>query len=210
MKKLFVLSLAVILTLAFASVSMASTIGVNVNKGWSVSVEKADTDADEIEITGNYGISDQLMLSVGFVTEIDAISLGVRYEFAENAAINFKYYTYDINGIDFSDYYLDVRGKANLSDKIALTGKLGYIRFEDDFDTEDGFEIVGLAEYSFNDFVTANLGASYTEIENSDITKILLGFEFYPTENLTLWVDYSFDADDSDNDCVGIGIEFAF
>jgi|GEM_PF-439310 len=211
-EKLLVLGLAVMMTIAFASVTMAGTLGVNVSEGWSVSVEKANVDIDRVEITGNYGVSDLLKLSIGFVTDVDAISFGARYQIAENTAINFKYYTYDTLDVDISEYSIDLRGKKHLNDNLALAGKIGYYKYDYEFPILDfdGFEALGQIEYSFNEFVTGNLGVIYYDYDIDDGTDITLGIEIYPTEKFTIWADYTFDADDIDNNLFGIGVEFAF
>jgi hypothetical protein len=194
------------MTIAFASVSLGSTMGVNVDKGTSISIDKPSDNWDSLYITGNFGISDNLRLSVGYITEdeddYDGFSLGVRYEFIENLAVNFIYETYD-----WADYYdLTLRGKMELSDQLALTGLIGYWRYDGGCD--EYLWLMAQAEYSFNDFIIGNLGAQYDD--STECTYLIAGLEIYPTENFTFWADYSVDTDESHKDNFGFGVEFAF
>jgi outer membrane autotransporter protein len=91
---------------------------------------------------------------------------------------------------------------------------VGYIDYNSDWgDDEDGtFRVLGQVEYDFSKLVTGNLGVDYYNDDDDNLTYIVAGLEFYPTKNVTLWVDYNYNIDDDyeDDDYVGIGVEFKF
>lgn len=211
MKKLSVLLLAFVLVVALSTATMASTMGVNVNEGYSVTLEKSDA-ADDITITGNFGVSDELLLMLGYTTESEIISLSARYELMENVALT--------AGYDFSDYdnawAIGVRGKLGMTDELALTGKFEYSNYSSDFGLFDNTAITlfGQAEYAFTEKFVATLGVGYTKADfdvfgEDSLTNYVLGFEFYPTETIVAWVDY--ETYNNDNDAtIYFGIDFAF
>jgi hypothetical protein len=209
MKKLLVFSLVLIMTVAFASASSGSTLGVNVDEGVSITIEKPVDYWDAVFITGNFGINDNLRLSVGYITE-DAyeagnsgFSLGARYEFVENFSVALEYYDYDL----CYEWAINLRGKKDFSDQLALVGMVAYC----DADYYDElYNIFGQVEYGFNDFVTGNLGLEFSFREDDNMSRLVAGIEFYPTENFTLWADYKVDIEESDNDLLGLGVEFSF
>lgn len=208
MKKILILILALAMSFALAPATMASTLGVNVDQGYVISLEKPDTDGDPFLITGKFGISDQWLLSIGYQTEDewdnDGFQIGVRYEFVKNGAIALTYGSYD----DYDQWTIDLRGKLDISDKLAFTGLLGYI--DPDY-TDETFRALGQAEYNFTDWVTGNLGIDYYNNDVEDTTLIVAGLEFYPVKDMTLWVDYNYDTDaDEDEDWFGFGVEFKF
>jgi hypothetical protein len=209
MKKLLVFSLVLIMTVAFASASSGSTLGVNVDEGVSITIEKPVDYWDAVFITGNFGINDNLQLSVGYVTD-DAyeagnsgFSLGARYEFIENFAVALEYYDYDL----CYEWSISLRGKKEFSDQLNLVGRIAY--WDADY-YDESCNILGQVEYGFNDFVTANLGLEFSFNDNDDSTHLVAGIEFYPTENYTLWADYKVDIEEFDNDLLGLGVELSF
>jgi hypothetical protein len=69
LKKILIVLITLAMVFALTTVVTARPLGVNVEKGYSISLEKPDTDADPFVITANFGISDKLLLSVGYITE---------------------------------------------------------------------------------------------------------------------------------------------
>ena len=94
MKKLFSVLLAVAMTVLCVGVVMANTIPVAVSKSNSIILEDTNLDNDNYAITGNFGVSDQLLLKAGLSPEGDlpqTYTLGMRYEFAKNMALALDY-----------------------------------------------------------------------------------------------------------------------
>ncbi|HOP74057.1 MAG TPA: hypothetical protein PLC07_03250 [Bacillota bacterium] len=208
MKKLIVLMLTLALTLSFATVSMASTLGVNVSKGNSVSIEKDVIDEDPFTITGNFGINDQWLISVGYNFNNDnsddnTYFLKARYEIVENLATSFGYFKSD----NADGWQIDLRAKYPYSDNLAFTGKVSYT----DDDGTDVFGLFAQAEYAVSDMFIPTFGFDFSHEEHADdVTYVILGMDFYPTENFFIYLDYGVNVDDSDDDFVYLGVEFAF
>lgn len=208
MKKVMVLMLALVLTFSLTAVAMASTMGVNVSKGNSVSIEKDVIDDDPITITGNFGINDQWLLSVGYNfnndnSDDDTFILKARYEIVENLATSFGYSKSD----NADGWYIDLRAKYPYSDTLAFTGKISYT----DDDGTDVFGLVAQAEYAVSDMFIPTFGLDFSDAEGSDdVTYAVLGMDFYPTEKFFIYLDYGVNIDDSDDDYVYLGVEFAF
>jgi len=214
MKKCLTLLLTLSLIFALSAAAMAGAMGVNVNEGYSVDIEKPNCSVGSYSVTGNFGISDNVLFWLCYATESDAdnalatTSLGGRFEIIENLAATFSYATND----DSNEWTLGIRGKAPINDVFALTGKIEYINT--DPDTGDDFTaylLFGQAEYAFSKYVTGNLGAKYyyNNDAESSTTYYLAGLEIYPTAKTTLWLDYTKDNNDSDA-VYGLGVEFAF
>jgi len=208
MKKLIVLMLALTLTFAFTTVSMASTLGVNVSKGNTVSIEKDVIDEDPITITGNFGINDQWLISVGYNFNNDdsddnGFILKARYEIVENLATSFGYSKSD----NADGWFIDLRAKYPFNDNLAFTGKVSYT----DADGTDVFGLFAQAEYAVSDMFVPTFGLDYSNPEHGkDTTYAVIGMDFYPTEKFFIYLDYSINIDDSDDDFIYLGLEFAF
>jgi hypothetical protein len=214
MKKLTTLLLVIAMVVTLSAATLASTMEVNVEEGYSVSLERPNFDVDSYKITGNFGVSDDVLVWLAYETEdsdnnLDGItSLGVRYEFMENLAGIFEYLTTDGE----TGFKLGVRGKYALSDPLALVGEASYVSFDPDGgDSYDGFNLIGQAEYAFNEMVTGNAGIKYAKMEDADSeTSFVAGVEFYPTKQVSCWLDYEKGTDDDDDDIFGAGVKFKF
>jgi predicted porin len=215
MKKFCTLGLIVVMLFSLNIAVLGSTIGVNVSEGASVSVEKTDFDKDSYKIIGNFGVSDHLLVWLGYNTksEDDNVEatprLGIRYELAKNFAGIFEYRTNDSGDeMDFG-----FRAKAILSKHLALVGEAKYINLIPEVgDSYSGYSVLAQAEYALTPLITANFGVQSTDYDQSGIegaTSFLVGAELYPTEQLSWWVDYSYDQDSKD-DIIGAGIEYKF
>jgi hypothetical protein len=215
MKNFGTLGLIVVMLFSLSIAAWGSTLGVNVSEGASVSLEKSNFDKDSYKIMGNFGVSDQWLVWLGYSTksEDDNVEatprLGSRYEFAKNFAGIFEYRTNDSGDeIDFG-----IRAKADLSKPLALVGEAKYTNFIPEVgDSYSGYSTLAQAEYAITPLVTANLGVQFTDRNQSDFegtTLFLAGVELYPTERLSWWVDYSYDQD-NEKDITGMGIEFKF
>lgn len=205
MKKLWVLGLAAIMTFACASLSMASTLGVNVNQGTSLSIEREDIDRSATTITLNAGLSDQLLLGLGYVTSDDYYIFGGRYEIHHNLAFGFNYYS-EPDGADDDAYSVDLRGIYDFSKQLALTGKVSYI----DKGYNEVIGLLGQVEYAVTDSFIPTFAVAYSEPDEGDSsTDYIFGMDIYPTDVLCVYLDYTVNEDDSDNNTVYLGLEFA-
>ena len=132
MKKLITLLTAFLLVVGIGTTAMASTIGVNVSEGYSLSVQNDDLDQDSFKITGNIGISPKTLLWVSYSTEAkenDTIlapatyGLGLRYEIMENFASILEFKSNDL----FKEYRIGLRDKVPISKPFALVGEAVYV-----------------------------------------------------------------------------------
>ncbi|HYH02082.1 MAG TPA: hypothetical protein VEC37_03200 [Bacillota bacterium] len=219
MKKLTTLLTALILVFSIGTAAMASTIGVNVSEGYSLSVEKGDLDNDSFDITGNIGISPKTLFWVGYSTEAKengiienpaTLGLGVRYELMEDFAGILEAYSND----NEKKYCIGLRDKVVITKPFAFVGEAVYALVQPDKgDDFTRYDLTAQAEYSPMQMVTLNLGLKYqeTDVEGADeeIT-YLAGFEFYPTDRITCWVDYEELKDSDEDGVIGAGLEFKF
>ena len=209
MKKLLVLTLALVLTLSVGYVTMASTIGIGATEGLTVELYKQiDPSVDPVTITGYYGLNEQLQLSLGYTTKDkknndDAyLTLGARYAFVENIAVYFEYNDYEKEpGTKFG-----LRGKYSVSDQLALVGDLNFNKIDD----YDWTEIKGQAEYGFNDMVVGNIGFKYSKDDNDSATDIIAGIEVYPIEQVYAFLDYTIVDTKGADDTIEFGIGYSF
>ena len=210
MKKLVALTMALVMTFAFGYVTMASTIGIGANEGFSVEISnQIDPSEDEIDVTGYYGLNEKTQFSLGYGTDSKDVTVGGRYAFNNNMAATLEHTIADDE--DASDATaLGFRYKAQLNDAFALVGKLSYT----DRDTETEMGLLGQAEYKFNDMFVGNLGFDYVS-PDSDVaeldayTNIVAGIEVSPFENFSAYVDYTIMDNDSAEDTIDLGISYA-
>lgn len=206
MKKLFILGLAAIMTVAFTTLAMASTMGVNVEKGYTLSIERDEIYSDATAITGNLGLSDNFLLTLGYVTNADYYTVGGRFEIVNNLALGFNYGS-EPDDADDDSYTVDLRGKLDLSNQLALVGKAAYTEFGDDKD----FTYTGQAEYAVTDSFIPTFAVAYKDPDEGDsTTTYTLGMDVYPTDKFFVYLDYAIDKDDSADNEVYLGVEFAF
>ncbi len=212
MKKLVALTMALVLTLAFGYVTMASTIGIGANEGLTVEVAKqVDPSEDGMWLNGYYGVNNQLQLSLGYHTETKDKELGARYAFAENMAVTLNHTLADAEGASDTTV-LGFRYKKELSDALAMVGVLSY----SDADEMTEMGIQGQAEYKFANNVVGNLGFQYgsPDIEGLEVdsyTNIVAGIEVSPIENVSAYLDYTMvDEDVADDDTIDLGVSYSF
>jgi hypothetical protein len=207
MKKLIVITLSLAMVIAFASATMASTLGVNVSKGNTLCIERSEIYGEQTSITGNFGVSDNLLLSAAYITLSDNFSLGARYEIIENLAVAAKYIS-EADGADYDTWNIDFRGKLPLNKKLSLAGKAGYS------DTGDStVNLYAAAEYAVTDNFIPTLAVDYYDydIDGADSdTYIVLGMDIYPLKNFFIYLDYNIHTEASENNAVYIGLEYAF
>lgn len=219
MKKLIALSLTALLVVSIKTAAMASTIGVNVSEGYSLSVEKDDLDQDSIKITGNVGISPKTLLWASYATEAkenDTITapatygLGLRYELMEDFAGILEFKSTD----ETKEYRIGLRDKVPIAKPLALVGEAVYaITQPEKGDDITGYNLTVQAEYTPWELVTFNVGANYLETDKKDADEeitFLAGVEFYPTDRISCWVDYSEVKDSNKDGVIGVGVEFKF
>lgn len=207
MKKLLCLVLACAMLLVAGSAAMASTIGVNVKPGYSVNVEKDfEPDTDAWFIYGNFGLNEKWLLKIGYVTDEDLFYLGGRYEIINNLALGFGYY-----GSDYYDKYsIDLRGKANLTEKLDLAGVVKYnYKDWDGGGSSDSWDFLGQLEYKLGEIGALNVGFKYVDTDFDDETYYVAGAEFY-IQRVTLYFDYFVNIDESDDDRLMAGMKIAF
>ena len=211
MKKLLSILLAVAMTVLCVGVVMANTIPVPVTKGASVSLEATNLDIDTYAITGNFGVSDALLLKAGIAPEGDApqtLALGMRYELAQNMALTLDYSnTEDTNATTV----LGFRAKHSINNAMALVGKIEYVDVNNEsLEDTSSVDLTGQVEYAFNKLAVGNLGLKYSEPDLGDsAVTYLAGLKLIPTKNLNLWVDYNYPTHNVDS-YLGTGVEIVF
>lgn len=212
MKKLVALTMALVLTFAFGYVTMASTIGIGANEGFTAEIKnQIDPSEDEIEVTGYYGLNKQTQLSLGYGTDSKNITLGGRYAFNDNMAATLDYTMADAEEATDTTV-LGFRYKHQLNNALALVGVVSYT----DMDEITMMGIEGQAEYQFNDKVVGNLGFQYGSpdsdlIEFESFTNIVAGIEVNPIENVTAFLDYTMvDEDFASDDTIDLGVAYSF
>lgn len=210
MKKLVVLTMALVMTFAFGYVTLASTIGIGASEGFTAEVVKTvDPSEDNIDVTGYYGLNEQTQLSLGYGTDSKDISLGARFAFDKNMAATLNYTMADAED-GFDTTALGFRYKAELNDALALVGVVSYT----DMDVATEMGLKGQAEYKFNDKVVGNAGFDYVSpdsdlMELDAYTNIIAGVEVYPVENVCAFLDYTMMDDDTDN-TIDLGASYSF
>lgn len=196
MKKLSILVLALVLLVALGSVTMASTMGVAVSEGQSVTFEYYDKGDTDLGPYVDYSWSnDSLKITVGYQIEddpgnVDTFALKTRYEFTENIAGVFNYKSE--NG-DSSATSFGVRGKYAFSDPFAITGELTY-------DNSNVGTLFVQGEYTITDGLFVTAGGYFYDGETTSGDSgsgINAGIE-YAFDAWDLYLDYDKDADDDD------------
>ncbi len=210
MKKLLVLTLALVMTLSIGYVTLASTIGIGATEGFQVELFKQiDPSVDPMTITGYYGLNEKLQLSLGYTTETEVTSLGARYAFKENMAVTFDYATSDlVDGME-----LGLRYKSELNDQFALVGVLSYADLSSDFAILEGSAVglLGQAEYKFSEKAVGNIGFVYSSPDEGDATTdIIAGIEFYPIEKVCVYLDYTMKDAEGEDDTLELGASYLF
>lgn len=211
MKKLVALTMALVMTLAFGYVTMASTIGIGANEGFAAEIRnQIEPSEDEIDVTGYYGLNKQTQLSLGYGTDSKDITLGVRYAFADNMAVTLDHTMADAEEAADTTV-LGFRYKHQLNDALALVGVVSYT----DQDELTAMGIKGQAEYKFIDRVIGNLGFDYVSpdmdgMELDAFTNIVAGIEVNPIENVTAFLDYTVVDIEGADDTIDLGVSYSF
>jgi predicted porin len=216
MRQICILGLIIVVLFSCSMAVMASTIGVNVSEGASVSLEKPHSDQDSLKFTGNFGVNDHLLVWSGYTTETEGDSddatwsLGIRYELTKNFAAIFEYQIQEnLDELDFG-----VRGKVLLSPPLALVGEAKFLNYSPKkYNDYTGYSFLAQVEYAFKAFATANVGLNVKGLDSEDsetLTSLLVGVEYYPTEQFTCWLDYTAPQDSADDAFFGVGIEYIF
>lgn len=206
-KKIMCVCLALAMVIFIGSTAIASTIGVNVKPGYSINVEKDfEPDTDAWFIYGSFGISENWLLRVGFITDEDVFYLGGRYEIVNNLALGFGFYGAE----NYDKYCIDLRGKANLTEKLDLVGVLKYnYKDWDGGGSTDSWDFTGQFEYKMGTIGALNTGFKYVDTDKDSDTYYIVGAEFY-LKKVTLYFDYYANIDDRDDDRFMAGMKIAF
>lgn len=206
MKKLLIITIALVMTLSVGYITLASTIGIGATEGYQVEVIKQiDPSDDDILVTGYYGVNEQLQLSLGYYTDSKDLELGVRYAFDKNMAVTLDYVMPDDEDADNTATF-GFRYKAQISDPLALVGVFEF----KNTDPDETIEVIGQAEYSFNDMIIGTLGFDHYEIGDYDGTNIIVGIETYPIKALCVYLDYTIVDEETDDDTLELGVCYAF
>lgn len=207
MKKLLVLTLALVMTLSFGYVTLASTMGIGSSEG-AVFVEVGKlvqpSGIDETNVTVFYGLNDSTLLYLGYGTDSGDIGLNVRYAFSENLAATLKYVLAGQEGDD-DTITAGLRYKTSVSDSLALVGALQYTNNDPDAE----IDVIGQAEYSFTKKVVGTLQYVYFKEGDFDSSEITVGIETYPTEALCVYLDYAM-PEDADKNLAYLAVSYSF
>lgn len=216
MKKLLVLTLALVMTFAFGYVTLASTMGVNVSEGMSAYVEYYDQkDAGWGPGIGfDWGINDKIKVGLYYEFEGDDKELAynkdiyafdARYEIVENLAVTLKYEDETDNG---SSIILGLRAKKPMTDAFALTGKFEHKDYSDDNNSANdatSFKTFIGGEYAITDAFVVNSGFYFYSDDNEK------GYTFggeYSIDKICIYADY--DKDESVDAYTTLGVSYAF
>lgn len=200
MKKLLVLTLALVMTFAFGYVTLASTMGVNVSEGMSVYAEyyNQKDNGDGPGIGFDWGINDKV--KVGFFYQFkgddkepdynnETYSIDARYEIVDNLAATIKYKNEKDDG---SSIILGLRAKKPLSDIFALTGRFEHKDFSADEKSgkTDGtsFETTIGGEFYVTEAFALNTGL-YFSSDDQNPKGYTFGGE-YNFEKVCIYLDY--------------------
>ncbi len=200
MKKLSILVLALVLLVALGSVTMASTMGVAVSEGQSVTLEYYSLKDVDLGPYVDYSWSnDSLKITVGYQFEddnVDNFALKTRYEFTENIAGVLNYST---DG-DTGSTSFGIRGKYAFSDPFAVTGQLTY-------NSSNVANLFVQGEYTITDGLFVTAGGYFYDGEIPDSgSGINVGIE-YAFDAWDLYLDYDKDADVDDGTII-LGINY--
>lgn len=211
MKKLIILITALAMILTPGYTTLASTIGIGVSEGFSFEIGKyvAPSGNDDIDISGYYGISKQLLFSVGYGTDSKDLNLGTRYAFTDNMAVTLDFIIPDADYQDDTATF-GIRYKVKISDALALAGIFNYTNTN----PEATLGLFGQAEYIFTEKVVGTLGFDYSDDGANDganpETNIVIGIETYPTEKLYAYLDYTIYEDENTDNEAYLGIGYVF
>ena len=216
MKKLLVLTLALVMTFTFGYVTMASTMGVNVSEGMSVYVEyyNQKDNGDGPGIGFDWGINDKV--KVGFFYQFEGddkepsynneiYSIDARYEIVDNLAATIKYKDEKDNG---STVILGLRAKKPLNDAFALTGRFEHKDFSADeksgLPDETSFTTTIGGEYYVTEAFALNTGLYFYSSNSKGYT---FGGE-YNFEKVCIYLDY--DKDEGSEGYTTFGVAYSF
>lgn len=218
MKKLLVLTLALVMTFAFGYVTLASTMGVNVSEGMSAYVEYYDQKDSGWGpgIGFNWGINDKVKVGLFYQFEGDdkepsynpeTYSIDARYEIVDNLAATIKYK----DKKDVGSYIiLGLRAKKPLSDTFALTGRFEHEDFSADEKSgkTDGtsFTTTIGGEFYVTEAFALNTGLYFYSDDETP-----KGYTFggeYNFEKICIYLDY--DKDEGDEGLTTLGVSYSF
>ncbi len=233
LKRLTFVLLLCALMATFHTKALASTLGVSVEPGVSAYLELySEPDAGYGPKVGvDWGVNDQWLLQFGFQAEGDdkkdsfnpaIASLGARYEFTEQLAATLNYDHSD----DEKAYTLGLVGKLDLSEPLALSGKLEYGRTRPDAkldgETADtttlafftGFEYQALENLIFNlgyevdrtSYVKKALDRTYGD----DTTTLYTVGAEWAVNQYTLYFDYDMPNGNDGENTLTLGVSYAF
>ena len=218
MKRLLVLTLALVMTFAFGYVTLASTMGVNVSEGMSAYAEYYNQkDSGYGPGVGfDWGINDKIKVGLFYQFEGDdkeknynksTYSIDARYEIVENLAATLKYEDQKDYG---SSIILGIRAKKPLSDTFALTGKFEHADFSADKKSgeTDGtsFKTFLGCEYYATEALALNTGLYFYSDDGTP-----KGYTFggeYNFEKICIYLDY--DKDEGVDAYTTLGVSYSF
>lgn len=120
MKIIVTVFIVIGLSLASVSIAAAQTMDVDVNPGVAVAVEKDFLGNDNWRLIGNLGLNDQFLLKLAYESNIDAFTLGGRFELMPGRAVVFDYSIYGDNNI----FDIALRDRLDLAESLELVGEL--------------------------------------------------------------------------------------
>jgi hypothetical protein len=211
MKNLAIIVLSVFMLLILSLTAFASTIGVGVEPGLSIEAYKQlSPTSNEIDFYVNYGINEQSLIYIGYGTDVQYIYIGGRYAFNQNMALTLLY----TSSSTYTELRPGFRLKYDISEELGLVGELDYLSGTDTSggspESSSSLQLIGQAEYSIGDMLVLNGGIKYISSSGSSSTSILIGSEYYPTENLTICLDYEMATQTGVDSTLGLDVSFAF
>jgi hypothetical protein len=192
MKKYLIIMLAVTMIWMIHPAAMAGTIGIGVEPGVTVGVSKDNLSEPETNVYAAIGLNDKLWVSPGYKLDAKIFTLGARYAFSENMAVELDYTADAANS-----YVAYFRMKQDCGEKLGIIEELSYDS------VNVGFK--GQGEYSFTEDCCGNIGLAYL---NSTVF-VILGGEFHVSK-FTVGFDYTVDTGSGGNGAATVYAEYKF
>lgn len=211
MKKFLAVLISVSMLFIFAMTATASRIDVdytdNSVKITHIKTDSNTGDSDSLLIGGFYAIDDLWSVNAAYTfaddSDFNTLILGGRYQLRENISLGANFLMY-IDGDSNADDLIRVDAAANhpINENLTIAAKALVAKGLGNGDY-DMFSLLAQAEYQINEMFVANAGFSFSDYSignySDSITCLVVGAEAYPSEQISVGLDFEIDTEDSDN-----------
>ena len=189
MKTKFICSLTSVVLAAMAFNAQAADFNYNYVEGAYENYDIEGTDADAGKLSGSYAMTPNLNIIGEYaVGDIDNPAGGSDLDF-EETAIGIEYHT-------------------PIAPKTDLTSNLKYINQDIDSVDDDGYGVGVGVRHQLTDKVEVDANIDYSDIDNSDDTRLKVGARYYFNKSISAGVGYSTSKEDVD--IVSTNIRWSF